>query len=114
MNTVRVIARAVARKGKEDQLKDLLQSMLAPTHAEPGCRLYELYESDERGRFYFCELWENTAALEQHAASLHYKRLELIVQNLLDEPFEVNILKEILSLESSVAGFELTKPLPNV
>jgi quinol monooxygenase YgiN len=76
--------------------------MLAPTHAEPGCRLYELYESDERGRFYFYELWENAAALEQHAASLHYKRLELIVQNLLEEPFEVNILREILSLESSV------------
>jgi quinol monooxygenase YgiN len=36
MTEVRVIARAVARKGKEDQLKALLQGMLAPTHAEPG------------------------------------------------------------------------------
>jgi quinol monooxygenase YgiN len=53
MTKVRVIARAVARKGKEDQLKELLQGMLAPTLAEPGCRLYELYESGERGRFYF-------------------------------------------------------------
>jgi quinol monooxygenase YgiN len=102
MNTVRVIARAVARKGKEDQLRELLQSMLAPTHAEPGCRLYELYESDVRGRFYFSELWENQAALEQHAASPHYKRLELIVRDLLETPFEVNILKEVLSLGSSV------------
>jgi hypothetical protein len=32
MSKVRVIARAVARKGKEDQLKELLQGMLAPTH----------------------------------------------------------------------------------
>jgi quinol monooxygenase YgiN len=53
MTKVRVIARAVARKGKEDQLKELLQGMLAPTRAEPGCGLYELYESGERGRFYF-------------------------------------------------------------
>ena len=44
MSEVRVIARAVARKGKEEQVKALLQGMLAPTHAESGCKLYELYE----------------------------------------------------------------------
>jgi quinol monooxygenase YgiN len=100
MTTVRVIARAVAREGKEDQLKDLLQGMLAPTQAEPGCRFYELYESGERGRFYFNELWENQAALERHAASPHYKHLELTVPYLLEEPFEVNILKEVVSPKS--------------
>jgi hypothetical protein len=31
MTKVRVIARAVARKGKEDQLRNLLQGMLAPS-----------------------------------------------------------------------------------
>ena len=92
---VRVIARAVARKGKADELKALLQGMLAPTQAEPGCRLYELYESGELGRFYFYELWENQAALKQHAASPHYRQLELVVGDLLEEPFEVNILKEV-------------------
>ena len=96
---VRVIARAVARKGKADELKALLQGMLAPTQAEPGCRLYQLYESGERGRFYFYESWESQAALEQHAASPHYKHLELTVRDLLEEPFEVNILKEVLNLE---------------
>jgi len=100
MAEVRVIARAVARRGKEDQLKALLQGMLAPTHAELGCKLYELYESGERGRFYFYELWENQAALEQHAASPHYKHLEVTVWDLLEEPFEVNILKEVLNLKS--------------
>jgi len=98
MAEVRVIARAIARKGKEDQLKALLQGMLAPTHAEPGCRLYELYESEERGRFYFYEVWDSRAALEQHVASPHYKHLEIIVMDLLEEPFEVNILKEVLNL----------------
>jgi quinol monooxygenase YgiN len=99
MAEVRVIARAVARKGKADQLKALLQGMLVPTQAEPGCRLYELYESVEPGRFYFYELWENQAALKQHAASPHYRQLELVVGDLLEEPFEVNILKEVLSLQ---------------
>ena len=97
---VHVIARAVARRGKEDQVKALLQSMLAPTRAESGCKLYELYESGEWGRFYFYELWESHDALKQHAASPHYKHLELTVGDLLEEPFEVNIVKEVLSLES--------------
>jgi quinol monooxygenase YgiN len=100
MAEVRVIARAIAREGKEDQLKALLQGMLAPTHAQPGCRLYELYESDDPGRFYFYELWESPHALAQHAASAHYKLLELVVPDLLKEPFEVNILTEVLALES--------------
>jgi quinol monooxygenase YgiN len=98
MTEIRVIARAMAGAGKADQLKALLQGMLAPTRAEPGCRLYELYESGERGRFYFYELWESQAALEQHAASPHYQHLELVVGDLLEEPFEVNILKEVQSL----------------
>src|SRR5271163_4116239 len=101
MGEVLLICRFVARPGTEVQLRALLQGMLAPTHAEPGCRLYELYESGEQGRFYFYESWESQAALEQHAASPHYKHLELIVRDLLEVPFEVNILKEVLSLEDS-------------
>ena len=38
MTEVRVIARSVARKGKENQLRALLQGMLVPTRAEQGCR----------------------------------------------------------------------------
>ena len=61
MAEVRVIARSVARKGKEDQLRALLQGMLVPTRAEKGCISYELYESDSMGRFYFDEAWESQA-----------------------------------------------------
>jgi quinol monooxygenase YgiN len=58
MSEVCVIARFVARTGTEDQLKALLEGMLAPTHAEPGCKLYDLYESDTKGRFFFSERWK--------------------------------------------------------
>jgi quinol monooxygenase YgiN len=95
MAEVQVIARFEARKGTEDQLRALLQSMLAPTRAEPGCKLYELYESDSIGRFYFYETWESRAALEQHVATPHFKRLEQTVSELMTEPFEVNIVKQI-------------------
>jgi len=97
MAEVLVIVRFVARKGKEDELRALLQSMLAPTHAEPGCKLYELYESDARGRFYLDEVWESQAALDQHMATPHFKRLEQTGGELVQEPFEINIVKRVLT-----------------
>lgn len=97
MAEVRVIARSVARSGKEKQLRELLQGMLFPTRAESGCKLYELYESDSKGRFYFYEIWESQAALDRRAASPHFKRLEQTVGDLVKESFEVNILDRILT-----------------
>jgi quinol monooxygenase YgiN len=96
MTEVRVIARSVARKGKEDQLRALLQGMLVPTRAEPGCKSYELYESDSTGRFYFDETWESHAALDEHVATPHFRYLEQTIGELLNEPFEVNVLNRIL------------------
>ena len=95
MAEIRVIARFVARKGNEDQLRALLQSMLTPTRAEPGCQLYELYESDSRGRFYLYENWESQSALDQHKATSHFRHLQQAAGEVLAEPFEVNILRAI-------------------
>jgi len=95
MSEVRVIARSVAHRGSENQLRELLRGMLVPTRAESGCKLYELYESDSKGRFYFYEIWESQAALDQHAASAHFKHLEQTVGELIQEPFEVNVLEGI-------------------
>jgi quinol monooxygenase YgiN len=99
MAEVLVICRSVARTGTEVQLRALLQGMLAPTNAEPGCKLYELYESlsDPKGRFYLYEAWESQAALDQHMAMPHFKRLEQIGGELVKEPFEINIVKRVLT-----------------
>ncbi|MGA9509177.1 MAG: putative quinol monooxygenase [Candidatus Sulfotelmatobacter sp.] len=97
MSEVRVIARSVARKGKENQLRALLQGMLAPTRVEQGCKSYELYEADSTGRFYFDETWESQGALDKHTATPHFKHLERSIGELLEEPFEVNILTRILT-----------------
>jgi quinol monooxygenase YgiN len=97
MTEVRVIARSVARKGKEDELRALLQGMLVPTRGEQGCKSYELYESDSTGRFYFDETWESHAALDKHIATPHFRHLEQTIGELLVGPFEVNILKRILT-----------------
>jgi quinol monooxygenase YgiN len=96
MAKVHVIARFVAREGKESQLRALLQGMLAPTRAESGCESYELYESDSKGRFYLNETWESQAVLDRHMATPHFERLKKTGAELVKEPFEVNIVKEIL------------------
>jgi quinol monooxygenase YgiN len=92
---VHVIARFAAREGKEHQLRGLLQGMLTPTRAESGCELYDLYESDSRGRFYLNETWESQAALDQHMTTSHFRRLEQTGRDLVREPFEINLAKEI-------------------
>jgi quinol monooxygenase YgiN len=97
MAELHVIARSVAHLGRENQLRELLRGMLAPTRAESGCKLYELYESESKGRFYFYEIWEDQAALHQHAASPHFKHLEQSIRELVREPFEVNMLEEVLT-----------------
>jgi quinol monooxygenase YgiN len=70
---------------------------LVPTRTEEGCISYELYESDSRGRFFFDEAWESQAALDKHTATPHFKHLEQKIAELIEGPFEVNILKRILA-----------------
>lgn len=92
---VRVIARAVARDGKADELKALLRRLLQPTRAEQGCRFYELLESNQPGLFYFNELWESQADLDAHSASSHFKQVFGEAEAFLREPLEVNLLTEL-------------------
>ena len=92
---VRVIARAVAVTGKENELSVVLRRMLSPTHAEAGDKIYDLYESNTAGRFYFYEIWPSRAALDVHAATTHFKELEKQLKSLLAEPMEINILKQL-------------------
>jgi quinol monooxygenase YgiN len=94
-DAVYVIARAVAKPGREEELSALLTGMLTATRAEPGCNFYRLFGAQEPGRFYFYELWESKAALNSHAASAHFKDLERKLQEVLREPFEVSLVREI-------------------
>jgi quinol monooxygenase YgiN len=95
MKKIRVIARALARAGEEDRLRKTLAAMLKPTRAERGCRLYELYESNNRGLFYFYEEWDSQDALDRHTETPHYLQLAQSVGDLLDGAFEVDVLDSL-------------------
>jgi len=60
--------------GKEDELKNHLLSLTAPTLAEPGCLKYDLYQSPEKkNEFMRYEIWRNDEALELHKMMPHLK-----------------------------------------
>ena len=49
------------------------------------------------GTLFLYETWAIQAALYQHMATPHFKRLEQTGRELVREPFEVNIVKRILT-----------------
>jgi quinol monooxygenase YgiN/quercetin dioxygenase-like cupin family protein len=62
------------KEGKEDEVKRELLTLSAPTRAEPGNLLYDLYQSPtKKNEFLRLELWRNTQALEDHKATPHVK-----------------------------------------
>lgn len=95
MAEVHVLAKFVARQGMENELRALLEGMLIPTRAEPGCISYDLWESNSKGHFYLWETWKSQSALDQHVATPHFQRLKRESGKSLKEPFEVHLLTGI-------------------
>ncbi len=74
--TVRVVARIIAREDKVEQLQKLLLSLLEPTRREKGCVRYELLQSQsDPTDFTFVEEWGEYADLEAHLGSDHVQGL---------------------------------------
>lgn len=60
--------------GREEDLKQHLLSLAAPTRAEAGCVSYDLYESPQaRHEFMRYEVWATPAALEDHKRTPHLR-----------------------------------------
>ncbi len=62
------------REGRQEELKRELLALSAPTRAEPGSFLYDLYQSPEKkNEFMRLEVWRDAAALEAHKQTPHLK-----------------------------------------
>ncbi|WP_294264733.1 putative quinol monooxygenase [uncultured Sphingomonas sp.] len=71
---VKIVAILTARPGKEAELRALLDTMLAPSRAEPGNRRYDLWTDPATpGRLIVDELYADADAVAAHRASAHYK-----------------------------------------
>ena len=71
---VRVVARVVARPGKIEELRVVLQGLVEPTRREPGCVTYELLQNmADPTDFTFVEEWSSNADLDAHLQSAHLR-----------------------------------------
>lgn len=67
-----VIAHMKALPGKEQDLRDLLESLVDPTLAEDGNVNYDLHVAeDDPGRFFFYENWTGGDKLDAHLGAPH-------------------------------------------
>ncbi|MCM3629893.1 antibiotic biosynthesis monooxygenase [Paenibacillus glycanilyticus] len=95
MSTIAIVAILKARKGFEQQLRELLLAVVPPSRAEEGCLSYVLHENPEDpNEFVFYETWKDEAALQDHLASSHYKNYRQSAEAWLEqrEVYRVNPL----------------------
>ena len=72
MKPLTIIAKLEAKNGCEEQLGQVLRSLIEPTRAEKGCINYDLHRSHEDpGLFIFYENWESRPLWEEHMKSPH-------------------------------------------
>jgi quinol monooxygenase YgiN len=76
-------------------LRAALDLMIESTRREPGCQVYDLYESDDGARLHLFERYDDAAALEAHRASDHYQAYRAKLPDLLAAPIEVAVLSEV-------------------
>ena len=88
-----VIAKFQAKSGSENEVKQALLGMTAPSRAEAGCLNYDIYQSDEDPAILFTyENWTGKPALDEHMQTPHFKNLGELLKPLLAAPMEIDLL----------------------
>jgi quinol monooxygenase YgiN len=94
--TVHVLSRFIAKPGKEQALKTILNALISPTRRELGCYQYDLLENPADPRdFCFVEKWENEKSVDQHGDSQHLKHALSQVEGLVDAAPDVRRYRQI-------------------
>jgi quinol monooxygenase YgiN len=74
-------AQIQAAAGREEELQNQLQALLAPSRQEPGCLAYALHIDPENpGKFLFYEKFASQAAIDLHLATPHFLALQRYLQ----------------------------------
>jgi quinol monooxygenase YgiN len=96
VSTLTLNVRFTAKPGRETELRETLEDMIAPTLAETGCIAYELYlHPSDPSRVVLLEEWVDEAALAAHFHTPHLKECAAALDEILIEPFELRRFNEI-------------------
>ena len=88
--SVHVVARYLAKSGKEEDVKTVLIALVAPSRRELGCYQYDLLRNPGEPRdFCFVERWEDDKAVDQHSATAHVKAAIAQVEGLVEVPPDI-------------------------
>jgi len=102
MSKVVVLASFYPKNEKNNEVKETILAMVDPTRSEEGNEIYNFYEEkNDDGKnisFHLFEVYKNSAALDFHRNTSHYKNYRSKVVNLLDRPIEVKVLNSIDSI----------------
>jgi quinol monooxygenase YgiN len=96
MPEVAVVAIFVAKPGKEEELRQVLEANVAPTRKEEGALQYDLHRDvEEPRRFIFVERWASREALDAHGRSAHIQAYRAKAPDLCEHG-EVRIATKLL------------------
>jgi quinol monooxygenase YgiN len=88
--TVHVVARFIAKPGKEDELRAVLTALIPPTRRELGCYQYDLLvELADPRQFCFVERWDDHAALDEHLQTVHVQTALARLEHLVEVPPDI-------------------------
>ncbi len=91
-----VVATMKAQPGKEQELRELLEGLIAPTRAEADCVTYALHQgSQDPSIFIFYENWTSQAALDAHLGTPHLQAALPRIPDLLDGDLVITTLNRI-------------------
>ncbi|MGA4632402.1 putative quinol monooxygenase [Pseudomonas solani] len=72
--SLHLIAHIDALPGQAEAVEAALRELVAASRSEPGCLQYDLHrDRADALRFVMLETWRDTAALEAHKATAHYR-----------------------------------------
>lgn len=93
---VTVLASFIAKPGLEDEVKEKLLALVAPTRSESGCINYDLHQdSDDPRRFMLYENWKSLRDLEEHLDKPYLKALKDKEEELFTEPIDITLWEMI-------------------
>lgn len=88
--TVRVVARILARPGQADALRAILLELVEVTRKEDGCISYRLLQNRANPTdFTFVEEWSSDEAIDAHLSSLHLQDAIAKAQSMFAAPPDI-------------------------
>ena len=93
---ITVVAQIKAKPGKENQVRQELLSLVAPSRKDAGCLNYDLHEAlDNPALFLFHENWTSKAHLDAHLQKPDLQATLARVGKLVADPPQITLWKKI-------------------